>query len=145
MKVSYKLILWFWWEWLSILKVSIIASLLCPYNISRKKIEIRLVFLHVEKHQSFLQVDFNALGIKVSYKVIPSFLIGMIKHSQSTQSNKFARPNSFGLFLDILRKKYRNCFCVLLWCRAFRFRFFYGGPVMFVVICFSEFFHRNVT
>ena len=102
MKVSYKLILWFWWEWLSILKVSIIASLLCPYNISRKKIEIRLVFLHVEKHQSFLQVDFNGLGIKVSYKVIPSFLIGMIKHSQSTQSKKFV------ISLQYLKKEVRD-------------------------------------
>ena len=27
-------------------------------------------FLHADKHQSFLQVDFNTLGIKVSYKVI---------------------------------------------------------------------------
>ena len=24
-------------------------------------------FLHPDKHQSFLQVDFNTLGIKVSY------------------------------------------------------------------------------
>ena len=28
--------------------------------------------LHADKHQSFLQVDFNTLGIKVSYKVILS-------------------------------------------------------------------------
>ena len=39
--------------------------------------------------KSFLQVDFNTLVIKVSYKVILSLLMGMIKHSQSTQSNKF--------------------------------------------------------
>ena len=42
------------------------------------------------EHQSFLQVDFNTLGIKDAYKVILSLLLGMIKHSQSTQSNKFA-------------------------------------------------------
>ena len=41
-------------------------------------------------YQSFLQFDFNTLGIKVSYKVIPLLLMGMIKLSQSTQSNKFA-------------------------------------------------------
>ena len=46
--------------------------------------------MHVDKHQSLLQVDFNTLGIKDAYKVIPSFLLGMIKHSQSTQTNKFA-------------------------------------------------------
>ena len=42
-----------------------------------------------DEHQSFLQVDFNTLGIKDAYKVILSLLLGMIKHSQSTQSNKF--------------------------------------------------------
>ena len=47
-------------------------------------------FLHAEKHQSFLEVDFNTLGIKVSYKVILSLLRGMIKHPQSARSNKFA-------------------------------------------------------
>ena len=47
-------------------------------------------FLHAKKHQNFLQVDFNPLGIKDAYKVIVSLLLGMMKHSQSTQSNKFA-------------------------------------------------------
>ena len=46
--------------------------------------------LHADIHQSFLKIDFNTLIIKVSYKVILSLLIGMIKHSQSTQRNKFA-------------------------------------------------------
>ena len=50
-----------------------------------------MIFLHADKHQSFLQVNVNTLGIKVSYKVILSLLISMIKHSQSIQSNKFAR------------------------------------------------------
>ena len=27
-------------------------------------------FMHADKHQSFLQVDFSTLGIKVSYKMI---------------------------------------------------------------------------
>ena len=34
--------------------------------------------------------DFKVLGIKDAYKVILLVLLGMIKHSQSTQSNKFA-------------------------------------------------------
>ena len=38
----------------------------------------------------FLQVGFNTFGIGVSYKVILSLLMGMIKHSQSTQSSKFS-------------------------------------------------------
>ena len=39
--------------------------------------------------QSFLQVDFNTWGINI-YKVILSLLMGVVKHSESTQSNKFA-------------------------------------------------------
>ena len=55
----------------------------------KKEVRDEVDFLHVDKHQSFLQVDFNTLGIKDAYKVILSLLLGMIKHSQSTQSNKF--------------------------------------------------------
>ena len=47
-------------------------------------------FLDADKHQSFLQVNCNTLDIKVFYKVILSLLMGMICHSQSTQSDKFA-------------------------------------------------------
>ena len=59
-------------------------------------------FLNEDKHQSFLQVDFNTLGIKVSYKVILSLLLGMNKHFQHTQSNKFA------ISLQYLKKEVRN-------------------------------------
>ena len=65
----------------------------------KKEVRDEVDFLHADKHQSFLQVDFNTLGIKVSYKVILSLLMGMIKHSQSTQSNKFA------ISLQYLKKK----------------------------------------
>ena len=59
-------------------------------------------FLHVGKYQSFRQVDFNTLGIKEAYKVILSLLLGMIKHSQSTQGNKFA------ISLQYLKKEVRT-------------------------------------
>ena len=52
----------------------------------KKEIRDEVDFLHADEHQSFLQVDFNALFIKVSNK---ETLMGMIKHSQNTQSNKF--------------------------------------------------------
>ena len=52
--------------------------------------EMKLIFLHADKHQSFLQVDFNDLTIKISLTVILTLWIGLIKHSQITQSNKFA-------------------------------------------------------
>ena len=65
----------------------------------KKEVRDEVNFLHADKHQRFLQVDFNTLGIKVSYKVILSLLMGMIKYSQSTQSNKFA------ISLQYLKKK----------------------------------------
>ena len=56
----------------------------------KKEVRDEVEFLHAGKHQSSLQVDFNILGIKVSCKVILLLLMGMIQHSQSAQSNKFA-------------------------------------------------------
>ena len=41
-----------------------------------------------------IKVDFNTLGIKVSFKVI-LLLMYMVKHSQSTQSNKFAISSQY--------------------------------------------------
>ena len=58
----------------------------------KKKVWDEVDFLYADKHQDFVQVDFNILGIKVSYKVIISLLLGLIKLSQSTQSNKLAIP-----------------------------------------------------
>ena len=56
----------------------------------KKEVNDELDFLHADKYQSFLQFNFNTWGIKVSYKVILPLLMDMVKHSQSTQSNKFA-------------------------------------------------------
>ena len=50
----------------------------------KKEVRDEIDFLHADKHQSFRQVDFNTLNIKVFYKVILSLLMGMIKQSQST-------------------------------------------------------------
>ena len=68
----------------------------------KKEVRDEVEFLDADKHQSFLQVDFSTLGIKVSYKVMLSLLMGMIKHSQSTQSNKFA------ISLQYLKKEVRK-------------------------------------
>ena len=73
-------------------------SLQYQKNEVRKEVD----FLHADKHQSFLQVDFNTLDIKDFYKVILSLLMGMIYHSQNTQSNKFA------ISLQYLKKDARD-------------------------------------
>ena len=56
----------------------------------KKEVRDEVDFLHADKRQSFLQVDLITLSIKVFCKVIISLLMGMIKHSQSAQSNKLA-------------------------------------------------------
>ena len=68
----------------------------------KKEVRDEVNFLHADKHQSFLKVDFEILGIKVSYKAILLLLMGMIKHSKSTQSNKFA------VSLQYLEKEVKN-------------------------------------
>ena len=40
----------------------------------KKEVRDKVDFLHVDKHQSFLQVDFNTLDINDAYKVILSSL-----------------------------------------------------------------------
>ena len=90
MKVSYKLVLRYL---MGIVKHSQIyrnSKFAISLKYLSKEVKDEVDFLHADKHQSFLQVDFNTLGIEVSYKVILSLLMGMIKHSQSTQSTKFA-------------------------------------------------------
>ena len=59
-----------------------------------KEVRVEVDFLHADKHQSFLQVDFNILGIKVSYKMVLSLLMGSIKRSQIIQSNSLQYLNN---------------------------------------------------
>ena len=59
-----------------------------PLQYLKKEVRDEIDFWHAEQHQSFLQFDFNTLSIRAFYKVILSLLMGMIKHSQSSQSNK---------------------------------------------------------
>ena len=62
--------------WPSMPKLPRITSLLFPCNILRKKWAMKLIF--------YMQIS-----MKVSYKLILSFFMGMIKHYQSSQNNSF--------------------------------------------------------
>ena len=44
-------------------------------SISRKTCGMKLIFLHVDKHKGFIQVD--------------SITVGLVRHAQCTQNNKF--------------------------------------------------------
>ena len=63
--------------WPGMPKLSKITSLPFLYNILRKKWVTMLIF--------YMQIS-----MKVSYKLILWFLMGMVKHSQSSQNSKFA-------------------------------------------------------
>ena len=90
MKVPYKLILLYLMEMVKQSQSSQNIKFAMSLQYLQKQVRDEVDFLHADKHQSFLQVYFNTLGIKVSYKLILSLLMGMIKHSRSTQINKFA-------------------------------------------------------
>ena len=61
-----------------------------PLQYLKKEVRDEVDFLRADKHQNFPQVDFNTSSIKVFYKVILSLFMGMIKNSQSPQSNKLS-------------------------------------------------------
>ena len=90
MKVSYKLILQYLMETVKHPQSSQDSKFPMSLQYLRKEVRDEVDFLHAGKHQNFLQVDFNTFSIKVSYKVILPFLMGTIKHPQSTQINKSA-------------------------------------------------------
>ena len=131
-KVSYKLISTLWgsqfptrwyyhygWAWSIILKVLEVTSLQYLYNNSKKKLGMGLIFC--------TQIKLLQVGL--------SFLMKVARHVQSTQNKKFVR------FLKCIKKKYHNCFCVLLWNKTCRY--FTSVPVMFAVTCFWVFVVKN--
>ena len=101
MKACCKLIQWFW-QMVKHPQSSQNSKFATCLQYLKKEVRGSWFFAHADKHQSFLQVDFNTLAIKVSYSVILSLLIGMIKHSQSTQIKKLA------IFIQHLKKEVRN-------------------------------------
>ena len=87
----------------------------------------------MDKHENLLQID-------------AVILMGMIRHSQSSQNSKFATTlyNTqkklemelilsmkinieistmlvLLLLMEVAKQKYHNCFCVLLWRKTFRY------------------------
>ena len=89
-KVSHKLMPSFWIGMVKHSQSSQNSKFAMSSHYLNEEVRDEVDFLHVDKYQSSLHVDFNNLGIKVSYKVILSLVMDMIKHSQSTQCNKFA-------------------------------------------------------
>ena len=92
----------YWYSWSSILKLLKVKRLHYLYNITKKK-EVRswVHFLHADKHQSF-------------YKLTLSFLWKWPDMSKVPKG-------SWQYFCNLLRRKCRNCFCVLLRCKTFTY------------------------
>ena len=101
LKRCYKLILWLLWWWSSTPKVPIIASFQCLYNISKKKLEMKLIFC--------MQIN-----IKVSYKLIsrlwtPTCPTGWYYHYWWARSSilKVLKVTSLQYLYNISKKKLR--------------------------------------
>ena len=91
----------------------------------------KVEFLPADKHKRFLQDGSITLGVisqtgpkyqKQSVHNIfaisqgkHEFLMKVARHVQSNQKRKFVK------FYQYIKKKYCNCFCVLLWCKTFRY------------------------
>ena len=93
LQIDTKIIWWVWWS--SIPKVSLETLQVCNvFTISLNKLEMKLSFLKTSKfptswfqhfgHKSFLQCD------RHDHENVKRMVMGMIKYSQSAQSNKFA-------------------------------------------------------
>ena len=77
-------------------------SLQCFYNISKKKLKMKLIFcmeINIKVSRKFIS---SLRASKFPTRLILSLLMGMIKHSQITQSKKFA------ISLKYLKKEVRN-------------------------------------
>ena len=77
----------FWWS--SFRKVPKIATLPCLCSISKKKLKLKSIFC-MQINLKFPTSWFQQFRHQSCYKVIVLLLVVVIKHSQSTQSNKFA-------------------------------------------------------
>ena len=140
----------------------------------KKEVRRGVYFSLADEHQSLLQVDLNTLGIKDVYKVILSLLLRMIKHSQSTQSNKFAisqkkklrkefiffhaDEHQSLLFLMEVARYVQNTqsrrlalflqrVLELFLCSIVmqNIRIFHEGPAMFIVTCFLAQLHKKIS
>ena len=89
--VCYKFILWFWWAMVKHSQSPQNSKFAMFLQYLKKEVRDDVDFFHADKYQSFLQVDFNTFGIRVSFRLILSLLLGMgmFKNYQSTQNNKF--------------------------------------------------------
>ena len=80
MKISYKLTWWFLKDTVEHSQSSQNSKFAMSLQYLKIDVRDKVVLLHADKHQSFMQVDFNTLSI-VFYKVMLPLLMGMIKHS----------------------------------------------------------------
>ena len=88
--------------WSSISKVPKIASLQCLYNISKKKLKMKLIFYMQISIKVFFKLISTLWASNFLTRFILSLELSMIKHSQITQSNKSVRS------LQYLKEDVRN-------------------------------------
>ena len=67
----------------------------------KKEVSYKIDFLHADKHQSFLQIDFDTFDIKVSYKMIlSSRILKVLKITSLQYFKKEVRNGVNSLHVD---------------------------------------------
>ena len=90
----------YWWAWSSFLEVLKVTSLQYFYNISKKKLGMEFIFC-----------------MQINIKVSTSWHFGW----KWPGICKVPKIGSWWYFCNIIGKKCCNCFCVLFWCKIFRY------------------------
>ena len=92
----------YWWPWSSALRALKVTSLQYLYNISKKKLGMDFIY-----------------GMQINVKVYSSWHYCFWWKWPSMF--KVPKMGSWLYFCSVLRKRCCNNFCVLLWCKTFRY------------------------
>ena len=108
-----------------------------PLQYLKKEVRDEVDFWHVDKHQSFLQVDFNTLGIKDAYKVILycwgwSSILKVLKVIGFQISLQYLKKEDMK-GVQFLYAAEHQSFYKLGSLFLMEMTKFYGGPAMFIV------------
>ena len=144
------LILWFWF-WFWHFQSSQNAKFTMSLQYLKKEVRDEVDFLHTDKHQSFLKVDFKTLGIKVIYKIYYHYWwtwssilklleVTSFQYLYSISKMKLGMEFIFCMQINIeistrwhysfwlnlpdrlkVPKKCFNYLCVPMWCKTFRY------------------------
>ena len=73
------------------------------------------------KYSKYQVCNVFTISLKRSYEWSSQFLIKLLIFDDSSQTCPKYQKRKFDKFYQYIKRKYCNCFCVLLWCGTFRY------------------------